>query len=73
MKKTNLLACAIGLPIHAHVMFQPEDVRIVAEDMTPDQPDHLRGQVNAAFFLGDHTRLMVDTGGPWPIAVETID
>lgn len=71
--KTSVLACTIGLPIHAHVMFRPQDVRIVAEDMTPDQPDHLYGQMEAAFFLGDHTRLMLDTGSPTQIAVGTID
>jgi len=48
------------------VLFRPEDVRIADGAQA-----HLRGTVVAAFFLGDHTRLMVDTGAGQPIAVET--
>jgi putative spermidine/putrescine transport system ATP-binding protein len=48
------------------VLFRPEDVRIANGADT-----HLRGTIVAAFFLGDHTRLMVDTGAEQPIAVET--
>lgn len=48
------------------VMFRPEDVRIVAAGA-----GHLRGTIVSAFFLGDHTRLVVDTGAAEPIVVET--
>ena len=47
------------------VMFRPEDVDIVGEN-----PD-LAGRIVSAFFLGDHTRLVVDTGAASPIVVET--
>ena len=47
------------------VMFRPEDVDIVVEN------PHLSGRIVSAFFLGDHTRLVVDTGAASPIIVET--
>jgi len=50
------------------VLFRPEDVRIVG-----GSDAHLRGTVLACFFLGDHTRLIVDTGGEQPIVVETTE
>jgi putative spermidine/putrescine transport system ATP-binding protein len=50
------------------LLFRPEDVRIV-----DGHGAHLRGTVVSAFFLGDHTRLIVDTGGAQPIVVETVE
>ena len=50
------------------VLFRPEDLRIANGAEV-----HLRGTVAAAFFLGDHTRLMVDTGAEQPLVVETVE
>ncbi len=52
--------------VTVEVMFRPEDVRIVAAGA-----GQLRGTIVSAFFLGDHTRLIVDSGGAEPIVVET--
>jgi putative spermidine/putrescine transport system ATP-binding protein len=40
------------------VMFRPEDLRLV----DPDQAQ-FSGQVISSFFLGDHTRLVIDAQG----------
>jgi putative spermidine/putrescine transport system ATP-binding protein len=50
------------------VMFRPEDVRIVN-----GSDAHLHGTVASAFFLGDHTRLVVETGASNPLVVETTE
>jgi putative spermidine/putrescine transport system ATP-binding protein len=50
------------------VMFRPEDVRIV-----PPGGHDLEAKVISSFFLGDHTRLVVDAGGPTPLIVETTE
>jgi len=50
------------------MMFRPEDARIVA----PGGHD-LEAKVISSFFLGDHTRLVVDAGGGAPIIVETTE
>ena len=50
------------------VMFRPEDVRLVDEGV-----HHLRAKVISSFFLGDHTRLVVDAGGASPLVVETTE
>ena len=43
------------------VMFRPEDVQIVAPAAA-----NFSGKVVSSFFLGDHTRLVIDTGdGQW--------
>ena len=47
------------------VMFRPEDL-----DISDDDAD-IVGRVISAFFLGDHTRLVVDSGAGAPIVVET--
>jgi putative spermidine/putrescine transport system ATP-binding protein len=47
------------------LMFRPENIEVVDTDA------HLRGKVVSAFFLGDHTRLIIDTGADKPIIVET--
>ncbi len=50
------------------VMFRPEDVRIVAAG-----GHDFEAKVVSSFFLGDHTRLVVDAGGAAPLIVETTD
>jgi len=51
-----------------HLMFRPEDMRLV------DRGDHhLEATVISSFFLGDHTRLVVDAGGAAPMIVETTE
>ena len=50
------------------VMFRPEDVRIV-----PPGGHDIEARVISSFFLGDHTRLVVDAGGGSPLIVETTD
>jgi putative spermidine/putrescine transport system ATP-binding protein len=50
------------------LLFRPEDVRIV-----DGHGAHLKGAVVSAFFLGDHTRLIVDTGAEQPLVVETVE
>jgi putative spermidine/putrescine transport system ATP-binding protein len=49
------------------VMFRPEDVRLA------DGDGDLRGTIVSVFFLGDHTRLVVDVGAPHPLTVETTE
>jgi putative spermidine/putrescine transport system ATP-binding protein len=51
------------------VMFRPEDVRIVA----PGNGHDIEAKVISSFFLGDHTRLVVDAGGAAPLIVETTE
>jgi len=41
----------------AEAMFRPEDVRLVDESTA-----HFSGRVISAFFLGDHTRVVIDAG-----------
>jgi len=48
------------------VMFRPEDVRIVAAGS-----HQLEAKIVSSFFLGDHTRLVVDAGEAAPLIVET--
>ena len=50
------------------ILFRPEDVRLVAREEA-----HLSGEVLSSFFLGDHTRLVVDAGGESPLVVETVE
>ncbi len=50
------------------ILFRPEDVRLVA----PEEA-HLSGKVLSSFFLGDHTRLVIDAGGGSLLIVETIE
>ena len=51
---------------HHHFMFRPEDTRIVS----PGE-HHLEATIVSSFFLGDHTRLVVDAGMAAPLIVET--
>jgi putative spermidine/putrescine transport system ATP-binding protein len=50
------------------MMFRPEDARIV-----PAGNHHLEARVISSFFLGDHTRLVVDAGAAAPLIVETTE
>jgi putative spermidine/putrescine transport system ATP-binding protein len=50
------------------MMFRPEDARIV-----PAGNHHLEATVISSFFLGDHTRLVVDAGAAAPLIVETTE
>ena len=49
-------------------LFRPEDTRIVAAGQ-----GQFSGTIASVFFLGDHTRLMVDCGGPQLVTVETTE
>jgi putative spermidine/putrescine transport system ATP-binding protein len=49
-------------------LFRPEDTRIV-----PPGEAQFSGTIASAFFLGDHTRLMVDCGGSQLVTVETTE
>ena len=50
------------------VMFRPEDCRIV-----PAGQHDVEATVISSFFLGDHTRLVLDSGGAAPLVVETTE
>src|SRR5262249_49912113 len=54
------------------VLFRPEDVPL-APAGAPADDWHLAGRIEAAQFLGDRLRLVVDVGAPRPIVVETAD
>jgi putative spermidine/putrescine transport system ATP-binding protein len=49
-------------------LFRPEDTRIVAPESA-----QFSGTIASVFFLGDHTRLMVDCGGAQLVTVETTE
>ena len=49
-------------------LFRPEDTRLV-----PQNEAQFSGTIASAFFLGDHTRLMVDCGGSQLVTVETTE
>jgi putative spermidine/putrescine transport system ATP-binding protein len=50
------------------LMFRPEDARIV-----PIGNHDFEAKVISSFFLGDHTRLVVDAGEAAPLIVETTE
>jgi putative spermidine/putrescine transport system ATP-binding protein len=50
------------------IMFRPEDVRLVGAG-----DHHLEATVISSFFLGKHTRLVVDAGAASPLVVETTE
>jgi putative spermidine/putrescine transport system ATP-binding protein len=52
-------------PNTTEVLFRPEDVALATS------ASHLTGTVDAAFFLGDRTRLFVQVGEGKPLVVET--
>ena len=55
-------------PDAAESLFRPEDTRIVAAAGA-----QFSGRIVSVFFLGDHTRLMVDCGSSQLLTVETAD
>jgi putative spermidine/putrescine transport system ATP-binding protein len=52
----------------SEALFRPEDTRIVSAGEA-----QFSGTIASAFFLGDHTRLMVDCGGSQLVTVETTE
>ena len=58
----------VGTRVSNEVLFRPEDVRIVS-----DSEAQLQAKVVSAFFLGDHTRLILDVGSVQTITAETVD
>ncbi|MEO8104313.1 MAG: ABC transporter ATP-binding protein [Betaproteobacteria bacterium] len=61
-------ALPVGPRVSGEVLFRPEDVRIV-----PAEQAHLQARIVNAFFLGDHTRLILDVGAEQPITAETVE
>jgi len=55
-------------PGAAESLFRPEDTRVVAAGEA-----QFSGTIVSVFFLGDHTRLMVDCGSSQLLTVETTD
>ena len=58
----------VGPRVAREVLFRPEDVRIVSATEA-----QLQAKIVSAFFLGDHTRLILDVGTEQPIAAETVE
>jgi putative spermidine/putrescine transport system ATP-binding protein len=58
----------VGPRVTNEVLFRPEDVRIVS--LIEAQ---LQAKIVSAFFLGDHTRLILDVGNEQTITAETVD
>jgi putative spermidine/putrescine transport system ATP-binding protein len=58
----------VGARISPEILFRPEDVRIVAGIDV-----QLHATIVSAFFLGDHTRLILDVGGDQTITAETVE
>ena len=58
----------VGTCVRSEVLFRPEDVRLVAKTDA-----HVHAKIVSAFFLGDHTRLILDVGNEQTIAAETVD
>ncbi|MEO6918570.1 MAG: ABC transporter ATP-binding protein [Collimonas sp.] len=54
--------------LRATLMFRPEDVEVVADDMGGA---NMRGEILSTFFLGDRTRLLIDVGTEQVVVVET--
>jgi len=50
------------------ILFRPEDARLVGSAEA-----HLSGKVLSSFFLGDHTRLVIDAGAASPLMIETAE
>ena len=58
----------VGTRVTNEVLFRPEDVRIVSS-----ADAQLQAKIVSAFFLGDHTRLILDIGNEQTITAETVD
>jgi putative spermidine/putrescine transport system ATP-binding protein len=52
----------------SEALFRPEDVRIAAAGA-----GQLQARIVSAFFLGDHTRLILDVGCEQPVVAETVE
>ena len=67
------IACGALKAGAKEVLFRPEDIRIVEAEEGAEHAEGgvLRGKVDAAFFLGDRSRLFVDVGEAQPLVVET--
>ena len=61
-------ALKVGPRISPEILFRPEDVRIVSQNEA-----QLHAKIVSAFFLGDHTRLILDVGGNQTITAETVE
>ena len=58
----------VGTRVSSEVLFRPEDVRIVSSTEA-----QLHAKIVSAFFLGDHTRLILDVGTEQTITAETVE
>ena len=58
----------VGPRVSSEVLFRPEDVRIVSSTEA-----QLHAKIVSAFFLGDHTRLILDVGTEQTITAETVE
>ena len=58
----------VGPRVTHEVLFRPEDVRIVVGGDA-----QLHARIVSAFFLGDHTRLILDVGAEQPITADTVE
>ncbi|MEQ1516942.1 MAG: ABC transporter ATP-binding protein, partial [Usitatibacteraceae bacterium] len=58
----------VGPRAASEVLFRPEDVRIVSTNEA-----QLQAKIVSAFFLGDHTRLILDVGTEQAISAETTE
>ncbi len=58
----------VGPRVASEILFRPEDVKVVAP-----ADAHLQVKIVSAFFLGDHTRLILDVGADQTITAETVE
>ena len=58
----------VGARVSSEILFRPEDVRIASADQA-----QLQARIISAFFLGDHTRLILDVGAEQTITAETVE
>ena len=58
----------VGTRAASEVLFRPEDVRMVSA-----ADAQLQAKIVSAFFLGDHTRLILDVGADQTITAETVE
>lgn len=58
----------VGPRIADEILFRPEDVQLVK-----DGDAQLQARIVSAFFLGDHTRLILDVGNEQTIIAETVE
>ena len=58
----------VGTRVSSEVLFRPEDVRIVSSTEA-----QLHAKIVSAFFLGEHTRQILDVGTEQTITAETVE